>query len=130
GSKGQVTSEELKLQLSEATGFGESMKIFAEAWQIKSGGTLTGADAQTALLKAMERGNVKSADILPLVGKLMKEAASGGIDAARTSSIAEQGRAQNATGRLLETFSKSGGESGFANFWREWAKALQALDPL
>ena len=106
------------------------MKLFAEAWQIKSGGSLTGADAQAALLKAMERGEVRSADILPLVGKLMKTAASGGIDAARTSSIAEQARAQNAQGQLLATFSQEGGEAGFANFWRTVAKALKDIQPL
>lgn len=106
--------------------------MFAEAYQIKTGGSLKGADARAALMKAMEDGLVKS-DILPLVAKLMNELSKGGIEKARTSSIAEQERAMNAlTGRygLLQTFSEGGGEQGFARFWRETAKIFEAMKPL
>lgn len=78
----------------------------------------------------MERGNVYSKDVLPHAGRIYRERSAGGIESARTSSMAEQNRAANEQGKLLATFSQNGGESGFANFWREWAKALQALDPL
>ena len=124
--------EELKNQLAEASGFGELPQLFAEAYQIQSGGNLKGAEARAVLMKAMEDGLVK-ADILPIVTKLMNELSKGGIEKARTSSIAEQERAKNAlTGRggLLQTFSEGGGEQGFARFWRETAKIFQEMKPL
>lgn len=129
-SKGKITAEELRLQLSEATGFGEAIPIFAEAWQILNGGELKGSEATADLFKAMERGNVYSDKLLPIVGQLLKARASTGIDAARTSSIAEQARAENAQTALLNTFSKSGGEEGFARFWRTIAWAMKELEPL
>lgn len=129
-SKGKITAEELRLQLSEATGFGEAIPIFAEAWQILNGGELKGSEATADLFKAMERGNVYSDKLLPIVGQLMKARASTGIDAARTSSIAEQARAENDQTALLNTFSKSGGEEGFARFWRTIAWAMKELEPL
>lgn len=132
GAKGQIMQEELKGQLAEASGFGELPQLFAEAYQMQSGGSLRGAEARAALMKAMEDGLVK-ADILPLVAGLMNELSKGGIEKARTSSIAEQARAQNAlTGRggLLQTFSQAGGEEGFARFWRETAKIFKEMKPL
>lgn len=124
--------EELKGQLAEASGFGELPQLFAEAYQIKTGGSLKGADARAALMSAMEDGLVKS-DILPLVASLMNELSKGGIEKARTSSIAEQARAANAlTGRngLLQVFSQSGGEQSFAKFFRIMADGLKANEPL
>lgn len=132
-AKGQVMSEELKNQLGDAAGFGELPQLFAEAYQIKQGGNLTGAEARGALIKAMEGGDVKTADILPLVSKLMDDLSKGGIDKARTSSVAEQARAENAlTGRngLLQVFSKAGGEEGFSRFWKIMSEGLKANEPL
>jgi len=132
GAKGQIMQEELKGQLAEASGFGELPQLFAEAYQIQSGGSLKGPEARAALMKAMEDGLVK-ADILPLVTKLMNELSKGGIEKARTSSVAEQARAENAlTARngLLQVFSKSGGEEGFAKFWKIMAEGIKANEPL
>lgn len=132
GAKGQIMQEELKGQLAEASGFGELPQLFAEAYQIQSGGSLKGPEARAALMKAMEDGLVK-ADILPVVTKLMNELSKGGIEKARTSSIAEQARAENAlTGRggLLQTFSNSGGEQGFSRFWKETARIFREMKPL
>lgn len=78
----------------------------------------------------MEKGDVYSDKLLPIVGQLMKARASTGIDAARTSSIAEQARAENAQTALLGTFSKNGGEAGFARFWQTITWAMKELDPL
>jgi len=128
-AKGQVMQEELKLQLSEAKGFGESRQIFAEAWQIKTGGNLTGAPAAAALLEAMQRGEVKSADLLPIVAMLMKELASGGIEKARQSSIAEQARVSNAGTKALRIFSENGGEKGFARLWKAMTIAMMEATP-
>ena len=132
GAKGQIMQEELKGQLAEASGFGELPQLFAEAYQIQTGGSQTGAEARATLMKAMEDGLVKS-DILPLVTKLMNELSKGGIEKARTSSVAEQERAMNAlTGKdgLLQVFSKSGGEEGFAKFWKTMAEGIKANEPL
>ena len=132
GAKGQIMQEELKGQLAEASGFGELPQLFAEAYQIQTGGKQTGAEARATLMKAMEDGLVKS-DILPLVSKLMNELSKGGIEKARTSSMAEQERAMNAlTGRggLLQTFSQAGGEQGFAKFWKEAARIFREMKPL
>lgn len=129
-SKGQVMQEELKLQLSEARGFGESRAIFAEANQIRKGGNKTGAEAAAELLKDMADGKVMSADILPIVASLYKELARGGIDAARGSSIAQQARFQNERTRQLRVFSESGGEEGFARFWGMAAQTMRAAQPL
>lgn len=132
GAKGQIMQEELKGQLAEASGFGELPQLFAEAYQIQSGGSLKGPEARAALMKAMEDGLVK-ADILPIVTKLMNELSKGGIEKARTSSVAEQARAENAlTGKdgLLQTFSNSGGEQGFSRFWKETARIFREMKPL
>ena len=91
---------------------------------------MKGSAAIDDMYKAMELGKVSSDKILPIVGKLMKASAAGGIDAARTSSIAEQARAENAQTALLDTFSKNGGEAGFARFWKTIAWAMKELEPL
>lgn len=129
-AKGQVMQEELKLQLSEAKGFGESRAVFAEANQIRKGGTKTGAEAAKELIKDMERGEVMSADILPIVAKLFKELAAGGIEAARKSSTAQEMRFRNERTRQLRVFSESGGEKGFANFWSIAAELMKGMEPI
>lgn len=131
-AKGQVMAEELKGQLGDAAGFGEVPQLFAEAYQIQTGGNLTGAKARAALMKAMQDGNVKTADVLPLVSKLMDELSRGGIEKARMSSSAQQARAENAiTGRngLLQTFSEGGGETAFARLWGSFASAMKEAKP-
>lgn len=132
-AKGQVMSEELKGQLGDAAGFGELPQLFAEALQIKRGGNLTGADARAYLMDEMQKGNVKSADVLPIVSRLLNDLSSGGIEVARRSSGAEQARAENALlgrGGLLEVFSKNGGESGFARFFNGINSQLSQSKPL
>ena len=129
-SKGQVMQEELKLQLSEARGFGESRAVFAEANQIRKGGNKTGAEAAAELLQDMADGKVLAADILPIVATLYKELARGGIDAARGSSIAQQARFENERTRQLRVFSEGGGEQGFARSWGLAAQAMKAAQPL
>lgn len=131
-AKGQVMAEELKGQLGDAAGFGEVPQLFAEAYQIQTGGNLTGAKARAALMDAMQNGQVKTADVLPLVAKLMDELSKGGIEKARMSSSAQQMRAENAIsgrGGLLQTFSESGGEAGFARLWSSFAVAMKEAKP-
>lgn len=81
----------------------------------------------------MKAGEVKTADLLPIVSRLMNELSAGGIEQARRSSGAEQMRAENALlgrGGLLDIFSKSGGESGFARYWRGINSQLTQSKPL
>lgn len=129
-SKGQVMSEELKGQLSEARGFGESRAIFAEAWQMATGGKKTGADAAAQLLEDMQNGKVKFDTIAPFLTQLYKTRAAGGIELARTSSMAEQARAGNAATEMLGAFSQSGGEAGFARLWSGLNSQLSNSVPL
>jgi len=132
-AKGQVMAEELKGQLGDAAGFGEVPQLFADAYQIQTGGNLTGAKARAALMKAMQDGNVKTADVLPLVTKLMNDLSAGGIEKARNSSTAQQARAENAIsgrGGLLQTFSEKGGERGFARLWSSFAVSMKESIPL
>lgn len=132
-AKGQVQAEELKGQLGDASGFGELPQLFAEALQIQRGGNLTGAEARSYLMDEMQKGNVKSADVLPIVARLLNDLSSGGIEAARRSSGAEQARAENALlgrGGLLEVFSRNGGESGFARFFNGINSQLSQSKPL
>ena len=101
--------------------------------QIKTGGKLTGAEARAVLMEQMQAGNVKTADLLPIVSRLMNDLSAGGIEQARRSSGAEQMRAENALigrGGLLQTFSQSGGEAGFARFWRGVNSQLTQSKPL
>lgn len=131
-AKGQVMAEELKQQLGDAAGFGELPQLFAEAFQIKTGGSLKGAEARSALMDAMQKGNVKTSDVLPIVSRLMNELSKGGIDKARTSSVADQMRAENALigrGGLLQTFSEAGGEQGFSRFWKEMTTIFKEMTP-
>lgn len=132
-AKGQVMAEELKQQLGDAAGFGELPQLFAEAFQIKTGGSLKGAEARSALMDAMQRGDVKTSDVLPIVSRLMNELSKGGVERARTSSVAEQMRAENALigrGGLLQTFSEAGGEQGFSRFWKEMASIFREMTPV
>ena len=132
-AKGQVMAEELKNQLGDAAGFGELPQLFAEAYQVSTGGNLSGAEARAALMKAMEQGNVKTTDLLPIVTRLMDELSKGGIEKARNSSVAQQMRAENALlgrGGLLQQFSEGGGEQGFARFWKEITNLFKGAQPV
>lgn len=128
-SKGQIMAEELKGQLSEAKGFGEARQIFAEAYQISTGGSLTGTDAAAQLMKDMQDGKVKAGDILPIVGRLMKERAAGGISQASKSLTAEQMRFQNEQTRQLKAFSESGGMEAYTRIFKAMTVALKEAEP-
>lgn len=109
-------------QLGDAPGFGEMQGIFAQAYQQSLGRTgdqaLNGQKAIEELNKAMEKGQVISAKILPYVAEIAKQMAAGGIDEARLSSFAEQNRFQNQMSMGWKAFREGGGESGLAFFWR------------
>ena len=52
-----------------------TMSIFAEAWQQKIGGSLTGAESMNALYDAVEKRQLVSADIMPIVAAIMSKKA-------------------------------------------------------
>lgn len=120
--KGKVQAEELRGQLGDAPGFGEMQGIFAQAYQASLGRTgdqaLKGQKAIEELNKAMEKGQVISAKILPHVAQIAREMAEPGLLEARGSSFAEQARFENQIARGWANFRKGGGEDGLAYFWR------------
>lgn len=124
-SKGQIHQEELKGQLSEARGFAGAREHFATAWQDFTGGKLTGQKAEAALLKAMEKGLVKSADILPLVIEKMGIKAAGGIEAYKKTTTYAHGRFDTGFKESIELFGKGGFDEGMRNFFLTLAKHME-----
>lgn len=121
--KGKVGAEELRQQLGDAQGFGEMQSIFAEAYQMSQGRSITdmkrGQKALEELYDAMQKGNVYSAKVLPYVAEIAKRMAEGGLEEARTSAFAERGRFMNQITEGWQNFTNGGGASGLAFFWRE-----------
>lgn len=96
--------------------------IFAQAYQASLGRTgdkaLKGQKAIEELNKAMEKGQVISAQILPHVARIAREMAAPGLAEARGASFAEQARFSNQISNGWANFREGGGESGLAYFWR------------
>ena len=126
--KGVLSMEEVRRQMAES--MPGTMDVFAQAYSEMTGSGLQGQEALAKFYDDIAKGGIKSADILPIVARILSERAAPKLDVMKKSSIAEQARAENAQIRLLETFSKSGGEEGFARFWRETAKIFKEMKPL
>lgn len=107
-----------------------TMSIFAEAFAQQTSSGLTGQAALAALYEAIPTGKVKSADLLPIVAEIMSRRAEPKIGALRKTSMAEQARLGNALQDLVNVFSKSGGEEGFARFFKSLTDAMQRLTPV
>lgn len=114
--KGKVQSEELTKQLGNS--LPGAKPIFAEAWQQFKGGKLTGQPAIEALLASMKKGEVNSADILPLVTKIMERKAAPTIEHASHTSQSEQDRFKNTQDDMVKLANESGVEEGFARIFR------------
>lgn len=117
-AKGQVMTEELQNQLGDAANFGELPSIFAEAWQKKTGGNKTGADAMQELKDAMKKGQVKTGDVLPIVTDILRQRAAPTLEISKRSSQSEQARLQNTSNELSTVASSNGVEEGFARIFR------------
>lgn len=117
-AKGQVMTEELQNQLGDAANFGELPSIFAEAWQKKTGGNKTGADAMQDLKDAMKKGQVKTGDVLPIVTDILRQRAAPTLEISKRSSQSEQARLQNTSNELSTVASANGVEEGFARIFR------------
>lgn len=107
-----------------------TMSIFAEALARQTGSGLTGQAALAALYEAVPTGKVKAADILPIVSQIMSERAAPKIEALRNTSMAQQARLGNALQDWVDTFSKNGGEEGFARVFRTLTGAVERLTPM
>jgi len=125
--KGRVGAEELRQQLADAAGFGESQLIFAESYAEFTKSGLKGQKAIAALGDAMKKGKVNTVDVMPLVAKRMQEMANPGIEEAKKSATAAQARSANARRKMLESFSENGGEKGLATMWMALERVMTRL---
>lgn len=124
--KGKVEMQELRQQMAES--MPGTIEIFAKAFAQQKNSGLTGQEAVKALYDAMGKGQVKSAEIMPIVSQIMSQRAQPKLGILRQTSIAEQGRMGNAMDDLVDSFSKAGGESGFARFFRTMTTAFKESD--
>lgn len=125
-----VMSQELFLQIGEAQGFGEVPMLFAKAWAEKTGSGLQGKEALYALKKAMKRGEVKTADVLPSVTKQLSALAEPTLAMSARSSQSEQNRWKNAIDAQVSAANAAGVESGYARIWRSLAVAMKESTPI
>jgi hypothetical protein len=120
--KGKVMSEELTKQLGNS--LPGAKPIFAAAYQEFTGGKLTGQPAMAALLDAMKKGKVLSADIIPIATRMMEEKAAPTIAHASETSQSEEDRMTNSVNDLAVLANKAGVEEGFARIFRSISTGL------
>lgn len=118
--------EEVRRQMAES--MPGTMDVFAESYAEMTGSGLVGQEALAKFYEDIEKGNIESAKILPIVARILSERAAPKIDIMKKSSIAEQARSQNMQTQMLESFSKAGGETGFARLWRTATDAMREMD--
>lgn len=124
-NKGQVMSEELKGQLAErAPGVVSAM---AEA-----AGFGTDPDAVAKLFEAMERGEVKSRDVMErFSGILLERAKQGGaLEKAMQAVAAQQARFTNAWHDSVRVFGLGGFENQLGEFFGHGADEMGRATPL
>lgn len=123
-NKGQVMSEELKGQLAER--MPGAISAMAEAAGF-------GSDKESVgkLFDAMQKGLVKSPDVLEKFGNILAvRARSGGaLDKAKTSTAAEQARMNNSFTDTVVKFSEGGFDKGMANFFRAMSQGMEKALP-
>lgn len=105
-----------------------TMDVFAESYAEMTGSGLAGQEALAKFYEDISKGKIESAKILPIVARILSERAAPKIDIMKKSSIAEQARSENMQTQMLESFSKSGGETGFARLWRTATDAMREMD--
>jgi hypothetical protein len=119
--KDKLQAEELTKQLGNS--LPGAKNIFAQAWQQKTGGKLTGSEAIIALEAAMKKGQVRG-DILNYAADIASQKAQPGLAKASQASQAEQGRYQNAVSDMAIVASNAGVEEGFARIFRTLTAGL------
>ena len=120
-NKGQVYSEELKMQLGEK--FPAAIQIMAEA--------VSGGDTEK-LFNMMDDGEVNSLEALPKFARLLMEKArvGGALAESVKDSSAEQGRLANVFNDMVKIFSESGFEKGQAGIFKTIAEFFKDMEPL
>lgn len=109
-AKGQVMSEELKQQIGESSP--TLPAYFAKAWAEQTKSNRTGAEAYAALMKAMEKGEVKSAVAIRALELAAKDAKPA-LERSTRTSAAEANRARNIRSYTMNEASIEGVEDGF-----------------
>jgi len=120
-NKGQVYSEELKMQLGEK--FPAAIQIMAEA--------VSGGDTDK-LFDMMDAGEVKALEALPEFARLLSEKArvGGALAESMKDSSAEQRRLSNVFNDMVKVFSKFGFEEGQAEIFKTMAAFFKEMKPL
>lgn len=124
-NKGQVMSEELKLQLAER--MPGVISAMAEA-----AGFGTGDDAAAKLFKAMENGEVKSTAVLEQFAEILARRARNGdaLEKAMQSTAAQQERFNNAFSDAVKLFSEGGFDRALGEFFGKTAKEMERAAPM
>ena len=124
-NKGQVMSEELKLQLAER--MPGVISAMAEA-----AGFGTGDDAAAKLFKAMENGEVKSTAVLEKFAEILARRARNGdaLEKAMQTTAAQQERFNNAFSDAVKLFSEGGFDRALGEFFGKTAKEMERAAPL
>lgn len=121
--KGVLSMEEVRRQMAES--MPGTMGVFAQAYSEMSGSGLEGQDALAAFYEAVPKGNVKSAEILPIVQRILREKAAPKLEIAMRTSQAEQARFKNQVANTSIAASDAGVESGFARLFKTMTTALK-----
>lgn len=121
--KGTVSMEELRRQMAES--MPGTMDVFAEAYAEMTGSGLSGQEALASLYKAVPTGKVQSAQLLPIVQRILRQRAAPKLDVAMKTSQAEQGRFQNAFADKAILASTSGVEEAFSRIFRTLTVGLE-----
>lgn len=125
--KDKLQAEELTKQLGNS--LPGAKDIFAQAWQQKTGGKLTGSEAIIALEAAMKKGQVRG-DILNIAADIASQRSQPGLAKASQASQAEQARYQNAVSDSAIVASNAGVEEGFARIFRTLTAGLSESNDL
>lgn len=154
--KGQVQSQELKIQLGQAMKGAEgqfakahdlmvyakanNLDIFKDRDQLKavmkSGKINADGKALQRLLDAMTKGQVKSGEILPFFSAYLQDFSEPMLEKRKQASSAILGRVQTRQSMLIEAFGgdiegrQSGGELGFRRILTRVEQLLEKLLPL
>lgn len=79
-------------------------------------------EALKELKDAMQKGQVTTSKVFPYFEELLRRESARGLDIARVSSQAEQGRFETQLDIGWQNFTKGGGEAGLSYFWRMMQK--------
>ena len=126
--KGTLSMEELKRQMAES--MPGTMDVFGQAYAEMTKSGLSGQQAMEALYEAVPTGKVRSAEILPIVQRILRERAAPKLDVAMKTSQAEQARFRNMTADKAIFASNNGLESGFSRLFRALTEGLAEADPM